>query len=49
MVEPLVTGDPDARHESNGVGRRLSLMPAEWFGLLSAAPAWSYCVGSVGL
>jgi hypothetical protein len=27
----------------------LSLMPADWLDSLSAAPAWSYCVGSVGL
>jgi hypothetical protein len=26
----------------------LSLMPADWLDSLSAAPAWSYCVGSVG-
>jgi hypothetical protein len=25
----------------------LSLMPADWIDSLSAAPAWSYCVGSV--
>lgn len=27
----------------------LSLMPADWLDSLSAAPAWSYCAGSVGL
>ena len=27
----------------------LSLMPADWLDSLSAAPAWPYCVGSVGL
>src|SRR5580700_10986109 len=27
----------------------LSLMPADWLDPLSAAPAWSYCLGSVGL
>jgi hypothetical protein len=27
----------------------LSLMPGDWLDSLSAAPAWSYCVGSVGL
>ena len=27
----------------------LSLMPADWLDSLSAAPPWSYCVGSVGL
>jgi hypothetical protein len=27
----------------------LSVMPTEWLDSLSAAPAWSYCVGSVGL
>jgi hypothetical protein len=26
----------------------LSLMPANWLDSLSAAPAWSYCLGSVG-
>jgi hypothetical protein len=27
----------------------LSLMPGDWLDSLSAAPAWQYCVGSVGL
>ena len=27
----------------------LSLIPGDWLDSLSAAPAWSYCVGSVGL
>jgi hypothetical protein len=27
----------------------LSLMPDDWLDSISAAPAWSYCVGSVGL
>jgi membrane associated rhomboid family serine protease len=27
----------------------LSLMPADWLDSLSAAPPWSYCLGSVGL
>jgi hypothetical protein len=27
----------------------LSLMPPDWLDSLSAAPAWSYCVSSVGL
>ena len=27
----------------------LSLMPPDWLDSLSAAPPWSYCVGSVGL
>jgi uncharacterized membrane protein len=27
----------------------LSLLPADWLDSLSAAPPWSYCIGSVGL